>query len=86
MDELFILRYGEFKRIPDFVVWPVNHNDVEVIVNLAVKHNVVIIPFGGYLVQLVSFNPYLFIKSVLNFVKVVLMLLGVFYVRRKSKE
>lgn len=22
MDELFILRYGQFERIPDLVVWP----------------------------------------------------------------
>ena len=24
MDELFILRYGKFERIPDLVVWPGN--------------------------------------------------------------
>ena len=48
MDELFILRYGKFERIPDLVVWPVNQSEVETLVNLASKHNVAIIPYGGY--------------------------------------
>lgn len=47
LHEIFILREGRFKRIPDFVVWPACHNDVKNIVELACKHNVVIIPFGG---------------------------------------
>jgi len=47
MDELFILRYGKFERIPDLVVWPANQSEVETIVSLAAKHNVAIIPFGG---------------------------------------
>ena len=47
MDELFILRYGKFERIPDLVVWPVNQSEVETLVNLASKHNVAIIPYGG---------------------------------------
>lgn len=47
MDELFMLRYGTFERIPDLVVWPANQTEVEKIVNLSVKYNVAIIPFGG---------------------------------------
>lgn len=47
MDELFILRYGRFERIPDVVVWPSNQEEVEILVKLATKHNVAIIPYGG---------------------------------------
>jgi alkyldihydroxyacetonephosphate synthase len=47
MDELFMLRYGKYERIPDLVVWPANQDEVEQIVNLSVKHNVTIIPYGG---------------------------------------
>eukprot|EP01094_Clydonella_sp_ATCC50884_P019109 TRINITY_DN3667_c1_g1_i1.p1 TRINITY_DN3667_c1_g1~~TRINITY_DN3667_c1_g1_i1.p1 ORF type:complete len:657 (+),score=226.26 TRINITY_DN3667_c1_g1_i1:47-1972(+) len=41
------LRYGTFDRIPDFVVWPGSHEDVEFIVKLAHEMNVVVIPYGG---------------------------------------
>ncbi|XP_026324874.1 alkyldihydroxyacetonephosphate synthase [Hyposmocoma kahamanoa] len=36
-----------FKRIPDAVIWPENHEQVVQIVECASKHNFVIIPFGG---------------------------------------
>lgn len=45
--EIFLLRHGHFERIPDIVVWPRCHKDVEVVVQAAVKSNVCIIPFGG---------------------------------------
>ncbi|XP_076032188.1 alkyldihydroxyacetonephosphate synthase [Oratosquilla oratoria] len=45
--EVFTLRGGMFERIPDLVVWPECHDDVEKIVQLACQHNVVIIPYGG---------------------------------------
>ncbi|CAH1773004.1 unnamed protein product, partial [Owenia fusiformis] len=47
MHEIFTLREGCFERIPDLVVWPGKHNDVIQLIELASKHNVVIIPFGG---------------------------------------
>lgn len=47
MKEIFILREGRFPRIPDIVLWPKCHDDVVGIVELATKHGVVIIPFGG---------------------------------------
>jgi len=47
MDELFMLRYGKFERIPDLVVWPTTQAEVEILVKLACKHNVAIIPYGG---------------------------------------
>ena len=45
--EIFELRHGVLHRIPDIVIWPSCHKDVEKIVRLAVEHNVCIIPFGG---------------------------------------
>ncbi|KAK7468162.1 hypothetical protein BaRGS_00036626 [Batillaria attramentaria] len=47
LHEIFTLREGMFERIPDIIVWPNSHSDVVRIVELAVKHNVVIIPYGG---------------------------------------
>ncbi|XP_037965123.2 alkyldihydroxyacetonephosphate synthase isoform X2 [Plutella xylostella] len=41
------VRANSFKRIPDAVVWPTSHDEVEAIVRLACKHNLVIIPYGG---------------------------------------
>lgn len=47
LHEIFQLRGGTFKRIPDLVVWPGCHTDVERLVELSNIHNVVIIPYGG---------------------------------------
>uniref|UniRef100_W5MJ60 Alkylglycerone-phosphate synthase n=2 Tax=Lepisosteus oculatus TaxID=7918 RepID=W5MJ60_LEPOC len=47
LHEIFALREGKFGRIPDLVVWPNCHNDVVKIVELACKHSVCVIPFGG---------------------------------------
>ncbi|XP_019409812.1 PREDICTED: alkyldihydroxyacetonephosphate synthase, peroxisomal [Crocodylus porosus] len=47
LHEILVLREGMFKRIPDIVVWPGCHEDVIKIVELACKHNLCIIPFGG---------------------------------------
>lgn len=48
LEEIWKLRNGEkFERVPDWVVWPRTHQDVEKIVHLATKHNVCLIPFGG---------------------------------------
>lgn len=45
--DFYVLRFGKFKRVPDLVVWPKSHRDVEVIVRLANKYLSVIIPYGG---------------------------------------
>uniref|UniRef100_A0A671YFE0 Alkylglycerone-phosphate synthase n=1 Tax=Sparus aurata TaxID=8175 RepID=A0A671YFE0_SPAAU len=47
LHEIFALREGKFGRVPDMVVWPNCHNDVVKIVELACKHNVCVIPYGG---------------------------------------
>lgn len=47
LSEIFTLRDGLFKRIPDVILWPVCHEDVVQIVKLANENDVVVIPFGG---------------------------------------
>lgn len=45
--EVFALRYGRFERYVDVVVYPISTEQVEKIVELANKHDVVLIPYGG---------------------------------------
>ena len=45
--EVFALRYGRFERYVDVVIYPVVHEQVEKIVELANEHDVVLIPYGG---------------------------------------
>ncbi|XP_046855543.1 alkyldihydroxyacetonephosphate synthase, peroxisomal-like [Xenia sp. Carnegie-2017] len=45
--EIYLLRHGKIPRLPDIVIWPRHHNEVEKVVSLANKHDVCIIPFGG---------------------------------------
>ncbi|KAL8438489.1 hypothetical protein Efla_002239 [Eimeria flavescens] len=45
--EIFELRYGSMARVPDIVLYPKQHSDVEAIVRCAREHNVCLIPFGG---------------------------------------
>ncbi|XP_071788558.1 alkyldihydroxyacetonephosphate synthase, peroxisomal-like [Asterias amurensis] len=47
LEEIFALREGTFERVPDIVLWPTGHDSVVKIVELACKHNVCVIPFGG---------------------------------------
>ncbi|KAG6448969.1 hypothetical protein O3G_MSEX005815 [Manduca sexta] len=41
------VRNNSFPRIPDAVIWPESHEQVEKIVKCASRHKFVIIPFGG---------------------------------------
>jgi alkyldihydroxyacetonephosphate synthase len=45
--DIYTLRHGKFDRVPDIVVWPKNHEEVEQIVKLCNKHYAVVIPCGG---------------------------------------
>ncbi|KAF8793986.1 Alkyldihydroxyacetonephosphate synthase like protein [Argiope bruennichi] len=47
LKEIFDLRIGNLKRIPDIVIWPSCHDEVVTVVQAAVDYDVVIIPFGG---------------------------------------
>uniref|UniRef100_A0A1A9VZE3 Alkylglycerone-phosphate synthase n=2 Tax=Glossina brevipalpis TaxID=37001 RepID=A0A1A9VZE3_9MUSC len=47
LHDIYYLHHNKFKRIPDIVTWPCNHKEVEKLVALAYKHDVVILPYGG---------------------------------------
>ncbi|XP_057321712.1 alkyldihydroxyacetonephosphate synthase [Microplitis mediator] len=45
--EMVQLKHGNFERIPDIILWPKCHDDVERIIRICVKYGVACIPFGG---------------------------------------
>ncbi|XP_031777447.1 alkyldihydroxyacetonephosphate synthase isoform X2 [Nasonia vitripennis] len=45
--EIFMLKRGVYRRIPDIVIWPKCHDDVKRVVRACLGHGVAIIPFGG---------------------------------------
>lgn len=47
LKELYQLRNSRLERVADVVIYPASREQVETIVSLANKHNVVIIPYGG---------------------------------------
>eukprot|EP00090_Calanus_glacialis_P033384 TRINITY_DN5543_c0_g1_i3.p1 TRINITY_DN5543_c0_g1~~TRINITY_DN5543_c0_g1_i3.p1 ORF type:complete len:602 (-),score=91.67 TRINITY_DN5543_c0_g1_i3:177-1982(-) len=47
LQDIYAVRYGVLEKVPDIVVYPNNHNEVETIIQICNTHNVVIIPFGG---------------------------------------
>lgn len=46
-NEMFTLNFDFYPRLPDLVLFPKRHTDVEIIVKLANEHNVALIPVGG---------------------------------------
>ena len=46
-DETFILNFDRYQRLPDLVLFPKKHEEVEAIVKLANEFNVALIPVGG---------------------------------------
>ena len=45
--EVYLLRYGTYQRLPDVVIWPINHDQVQFILEAARKFDVCVIPYGG---------------------------------------
>ena len=45
--EVFALRYGRFERYVDLVIYVGSNEHVVKLVELANKHNVILIPYGG---------------------------------------
>mmetsp|Transcript_3750 Transcript_3750/g.6393 ORF Transcript_3750/g.6393 Transcript_3750/m.6393 type:complete len:207 (+) Transcript_3750:18-638(+) len=45
--EIFNLRFGRFDRYVDVVVYPGSSDQVKMIVDLASKHKVAVVPYGG---------------------------------------
>lgn len=46
-EEIYQIKYGRLKRVPDVVIYPQEESEVVELVQLALKHNVVLIPYGG---------------------------------------
>jgi alkyldihydroxyacetonephosphate synthase len=46
-EEMYAIKYGAIERIPDLVVYPTEDAQIERIVEAAVRHDVVLIPYGG---------------------------------------
>lgn len=47
LQEIFTLRFSQFPRVVDLVVYPQSHEQVEAVVKLAHELNVVLVPYGG---------------------------------------
>ena len=47
LQEVYQLRYDTIPRVADCIVYPNSNEEVENIVTLAQKHNVVLVPYGG---------------------------------------
>ena len=47
IQELWELRFTKFDKVADCVIYPFSTEETEFLVKLAVKHNVVLIPYGG---------------------------------------
>ncbi|XP_076758899.1 alkyldihydroxyacetonephosphate synthase isoform X2 [Xylocopa sonorina] len=45
--EIYLLKHGSFKRIPDIILWPKCHEDVVKIIKLCARYGSACIPFGG---------------------------------------
>ena len=47
LQEVWQLRYTKIDKVADCVLYPNSNEDCEALVKLAVKHNVVLVPYGG---------------------------------------
>jgi alkyldihydroxyacetonephosphate synthase len=47
LEEVYAIRLGQLRRVPDLVTYPSSEAQVETLVRLAQKHAVVLVPFGG---------------------------------------
>ena len=46
-EEVYALQYGRFERVPDVVVYPIDDEQVTMLVQAAVRHDACLIPYGG---------------------------------------
>jgi alkyldihydroxyacetonephosphate synthase len=46
-EEMYAIKYGAVARIPDLVVYPSREEDVEALVEAALRHGVCLVPYGG---------------------------------------
>ncbi|MBI2339790.1 MAG: FAD-binding oxidoreductase [Deltaproteobacteria bacterium] len=45
--EMYSIKFGKLKRVPDLVVYPTEEEQVAKLVEAAIRHDVCLIPFGG---------------------------------------
>jgi alkyldihydroxyacetonephosphate synthase len=46
-EEMYAIKYGRLERVPDLVAYPADDAQVEGLVEAALRHDVVLIPYGG---------------------------------------
>jgi alkyldihydroxyacetonephosphate synthase len=46
-EEMFAIKYAQLGRVPDLIVYPESHQQVESLVDAARKHDATLIPYGG---------------------------------------
>lgn len=46
-EEMWAIKYGRVERVPDCIVYPRSDEDVEAIVEAALRHDACLIPYGG---------------------------------------
>ncbi len=46
-EEMYAIKYGRIERVPDLVVYPTEDAQIERLVDAAVRHDVVLVPYGG---------------------------------------
>ncbi len=47
LEEVFAIRHGQLARVPDVIVYPTSEQEVQRLVQLALEHQVSLVPFGG---------------------------------------
>jgi alkyldihydroxyacetonephosphate synthase len=47
LEDMYNLRSGKMHRVPDVVVWPTDEVDCVKLVDVAAKHSLCLVPFGG---------------------------------------
>lgn len=47
LEEMWAIKFGSIPRVPDLVVWPGDDAQVEALVQAAIRHDVVLVPYGG---------------------------------------
>ena len=45
--EMYAIKYGRLERVPDLIVYPASDEQVEALVESALRHDVCLIPYGG---------------------------------------
>ncbi|HEU5218235.1 MAG TPA: FAD-binding protein, partial [Gemmatimonadales bacterium] len=47
LEEMYAIKYGRLERVPDLVVFPRSEEQVAALVEVAARHDVCLVPYGG---------------------------------------